>query len=216
MPAEIYKNNEQQIVQKHNRRDLLLIIGSIVFVILAATLVYKLADSGKINLAKILGTSNRGTLINPPRSMSDITLFDEQGKTVSFSSLGNEWIFLVASDGVCQNECKDTLYLTRQLRTALGADSVRVHRILLSHKSPLDLNAKEFIKNEHENLSVLYVTKEEFDKLFLNAKPSLDPLSKHAFFVVDPQGWMMMAYDQTNTYKDVIKDMKFLLKYSAK
>jgi hypothetical protein len=213
--SEIPSNNTQKnTVQAKNRRDLQLIIGSIVFVILSATLLYKLADNGQINLTEVLGTSNRGALINPPRQLDDVMLLDKDGKPVKLSSLPAEWNFLIANAGDCPKTCIDTLYLTRQLRTSLGADSLRVRRILISKQMPIDQSMLAFVQQEHEHLVVLYTTPDQFDKLFTNTKPGLDPLSLNTFFIVDPQGWMMMAYDQGNTYKDVIRDMKFLLKYS--
>lgn len=202
--------------QKKNRRDLLLILGSIVFVIVSATILYRLADSGQINLAETLGTSNRGALITPPRQVDHIMLLDQAGKPVKFSSLKPEWNFLIASAGDCPKSCMDTLYLTRQIRTSLGADSLRVRRILISKQMPIDQSMYALIQQEHEGLEVLYTTPDEFEKLFANAQPGLDPLALNTFFVVDPMGWMMMSYEQKNTYKDVIKDMKFLLKNSPK
>jgi hypothetical protein len=202
--------------RKKNRRDLLLILGSIVFVIVSATILYRLADSGQINLAKMLGTSNRGMLVTPPRQVDDIMLLDRSGKPVKLSSLTPEWNFLIANAGDCPKFCMDTLYLTRQIRTSLGADSLRVRRILISKQMPIDPSMHALIQQEHEGLEVLYTTPDQFDRLFANTQPGLDPLAANTFFVVDPMGWLMMSYDQNNTYKDVIRDMKFLLKNSPK
>jgi hypothetical protein len=35
------------------------------------------------------------------------------------------------------------------------------------------------------------------------------------WYLVDPAGWVMMAYDNQVPYKDVIADLKFLLKNSG-
>jgi hypothetical protein len=202
--------------QKKNRRDLLLILGSIVFVIVSATILYRLADSGQINLAETLGTSNRGTLVTPPRQVDDIMLLDRSGKPVKLAGLTPEWNFLIANAGDCPKSCMDTLYLTRQIRKSLGADSLRVRRILISKQMPIDPSMHALLQQEHEGIEVLYTTPDQFEKLFGNAQPGIDPLALNTFFVVDPLGWLMMSYDQNNTYKDVIKDMKFLLKNSPK
>lgn len=199
-----------------NRRDLILIIGSIVFVIVSATILYRLADSGQINLPKILGTSNHGELVVPPRQIDDVILTDAQGKPIKISSLPPEWNFVVANAGDCPKACADTLYLVRQLRKSLGADSLRIRMILISKQMPIDQSMHAFIQQEHEKLLVLYTTPNQFDRLFANAQPNLDPLSTNTFFVVDPEGWLMMSYDQKHNYKDVLKDMRFLLKNSAK
>ena len=35
------------------------------------------------------------------------------------------------------------------------------------------------------------------------------------WYLVDPAGWIMMSYNEEIPYKDVIKDLKFLLKNSG-
>ena len=35
------------------------------------------------------------------------------------------------------------------------------------------------------------------------------------WYLVDPSGWVMMSYNQNDSYKDVIADLKFLLKNSG-
>ena len=35
------------------------------------------------------------------------------------------------------------------------------------------------------------------------------------WYLVDPAGWIMMSYSTDNSYKDVIADLKFLLKNSG-
>jgi hypothetical protein len=35
------------------------------------------------------------------------------------------------------------------------------------------------------------------------------------WYLVDPSGWIMMSYNRDNSYKDVMADLKFLLKNSG-
>jgi cytochrome oxidase Cu insertion factor (SCO1/SenC/PrrC family) len=198
-----------------SRRALILIVSCVVFVIVSATILYRLAISGGINLPQVLGTSNYGVLVAPPRQLDDVLLLDEQNQPIKLSSLPAEWNFVVANDGSCPKACVDTLYLTRQLRKALGADSLRVRLVLISKQMPIDQTMHAFIQQEHEKLEVLYTTPSQFDKLFANAPAGLDPLAANTFYLVDPQGWLMMSYNQNNTYKEILKDMRFLLKNSS-
>ena len=48
------------------------------------------------------------------------------------------------------------------------------------------------------------------DKLFseYRGQPS-------SWYLVDPAGWIMMSYNEDISYKDVIADLKFLLKNSG-
>ena len=40
-------------------------------------------------------------------------------------------------------------------------------------------------------------------------------LQANAWYLVDPSGWVMMRYSADVNYKDVIGDLKFLLKNSG-
>jgi hypothetical protein len=57
---------------------------------------------------------------------------------------------------------------------------------------------------------VLLLSKEEQRVLFPEQQG--DPTT---WYLVDPAGWVMMAYDNQVPYKDVIADLKFLLKNSG-
>ena len=42
-----------------------------------------------------------------------------------------------------------------------------------------------------------------------------DPTNPSTWYLVDPAGWIMMSYNSEVSYKDVISDLKLLLKNSG-
>ena len=50
--------------------------------------------------------------------------------------------------------------------------------------------------------------------IFQDGRPERH-VAENAWYLVDPSGWVMMRYASEVNYKDVIGDLKFLLKNSG-
>ena len=71
-----------------NNRMVLLLIGGIpVTVILAATWLWFFVARGELDLVGVLGTANRGTLVQPPRQLDDYELLEESGAVVRLTDM---------------------------------------------------------------------------------------------------------------------------------
>ena len=195
---------------RKNRRTLLLMVGSLLFVIIAATVLHRLADSGDGDLPALLGTSNRGTLVDPPLAMADLQLRTELAGAQDYASLPPKWTVLVAVSGECDEICRSSLYLTRQVRVALGRDQPRVRRILLTDVEVIERGFREWLRQEHDDLLVLHASTETVAQV----QSRVPGIARPAYSVIDPQGWLMMTYRQQQDPKDLMADLKFLLKYS--
>lgn len=209
-----------------NRMVLLLIAGLPVTMILGATWLWYFVVHGDLDLVGALGTANRGTLIQPPRQLDDYPLVDQRGRPFLYRDMEPKWALLVASAGVeCDSACEEKLYLTRQIHVALGKEFNRVRRIYISdspvgdtdlavaalsdeHPLPADFNS--YLASEHRGLRALQTGPGELAALFPESRA--DPGS---WYLVDPAGWVMMTYNADTSYKEVIADLKFLLKNSG-
>lgn len=193
-----------------NRRTLLLMIGMLVLVIAAATTVYQLAEEGVIDLPALLGTSNRGVLVHPPLALSALELHTERAGAQDYGALEPKWTLLVASMEGCDERCEQSLYLTRQVRVALGRDLPRVRRVLLT-ASPVEQGLRDWLLREHDDLLILHAKPDSIRQLQM----AVEGIAHPAYFIADPQGWVMMTYRQQQNPKDLLGDMKFLLRNSA-
>ena len=66
------------------------------------------------------------------------------------------------------------------------------------------------IADEHRGLRALTLAPGGYDTLFAEQRED-----SSTWFLVDPAGWVMMSYNSEIGYKDVISDLKFLLKNSS-
>lgn len=155
------------------------------------------------------GFANKGELINPPVSVAALNLRDSDGEPIE-DRFGPEiedpeWVMLVTSPGLCADECQQLLYLARQVNIALGKNANRVNRAAYLEKVPPGL--AESMSEEYPSMELL--TTEE------SAWPdAVAPDSKPRILLVDPFGNIMMRYNSEHIGKDLIKDLKHLLKLS--
>jgi cytochrome oxidase Cu insertion factor (SCO1/SenC/PrrC family) len=192
---------------KSNSRVPALILGSLVLVIFISTLLFRASVNGTINLPELLGTKNNGTLITPPQLLADLPLHVAGADQFQFDKLPKQWTLLIPVANHCDQQCQQTLYITRQLHIALGKNTERVRRIFVA-TAPLDADFERLMA-EHPKVQVLMAEPTAFTQFF--AKAGLEPLRDRQYFIVDPNGWVMMYYNDRHNGKAVMADLKFLL-----
>ncbi len=212
-----------------NNRMMLLLIGGIpVTLILMATWLWYFVVHGDLDLVGMLGTGNRGTLVQPPRQMDDQALFDKDGLPITIAGMDSRWSMVIpAPGGPCAEVCEQSLYVTRQIHVAMGKEFNRLRRLYVSPVSaastPLTVSqlsdgrpapaANEFARylaTEHTDLQALTLSTAGFAALFPE-----QATDGSTWYLVDPAGWVMMSYTKEILYKDVMADLKFLLKNSG-
>ena len=211
-----------------NRMVLLLIGGIPLTMILAATWLWFFVARGDLDLVGLLGTANRGTLVQPPRQLDGQALQDEAGGSIKLADLEPRWAMVIpVAGGHCAEDCERNLYVTRQIHLAMGKDFTRLRRLYISdtsahntqmtvshlsdgHPAPAAGDFIHYLASEHKGLQALTVPAEGYQALF--PEQATDP---GTWYLVDPAGWVMMSYTKDVSYKDVIADLKFLLKNSG-
>ncbi len=197
--------------RKSNRRDLFVIIGTLVLVVAASIALYTATQKGLIDLPALLGTKNKGALVNPPLPIAELPLRDANGQSFDYSAESKRWTLLVPVAGDCDDTCTQALYMTRQIDIALGRESNRVRRYLVTTESPLPPALQQLLNEQHADIKVLQASREAFDGYFGRVSVSGEP---PRFYVVDPYGWLMMYYSATHDGHAVLSDLKFLVKNS--
>jgi hypothetical protein len=223
--TETQTQTESQ-TQYSGRLVLLLIAGLPLTMILMGTWLWYFVVRGDLDLVGMLGTANRGTLVQPPRQLEGVALLDGTGAPVSYADLGRKWTLLVPGAGAkCDATCEQSLYVTRQIHIAMGREASRIQRLYLGDRGPAETalagelpsdgrpapaSFAEFLQTEHPGLEVLQLAGEDHGSLF--SEYQRDP---GTWYLVDPAGWIMMSYDAGTPYRDVMADLKFLLKNSS-
>lgn len=207
-----------------NRIVLLSIIGLPVTMILAATWLWYFVARGDIDIVDMLGTSNHGTLLNPPMQLVDQPFENQFGATTKFLSDKHQWSLVIPVPAQCDRDCLSTLYTTRQIHVGLGKEFGRVRRVFVSPEvvngsagmpeglpDPESMNTAtlgSYLEMQHKGVPLLVLSSDSFSAVFEDVKPG-------TWFLADPAGWMMMSFDGNTHYKDVTSDLKFLLKNSG-
>ena len=76
------------------------------------------------------------------------------------------------------------------------------------HPAPTDFAS--YLDREQRDLTALIGPKGTYQAMLS------EYVSDHSvWYLVDPAGWIMMSYHEGISYKDVISDLKFLLKNSS-
>ncbi len=158
------------------------------------------------------GTRNKGVLVMPPLQLNDINLRDAQGATARLEERKNVWLFLMAEPAACDEACKKRFWEVRQTRVALGKYQSYIQRFWLVTEGALDAATQQWLKQEHPDIQLLYVDQQGWQSLLAKSPQGLASIKEARFYLVDPRNFLMMYYRPEDTYKDVIVDMKFLLK----
>jgi len=211
---------------RRNRLVLALIAGIPVTMILAASWLWYFVVHGDLDLVGTLGTANRGSLVRPPRQLDEVELFEQSGFVFRYADLEPRWTMLIpAAGGACSQACERSLYTTRQIHVAMGKEFNRLRRIYLSETPveatelvvdqlsedrPAPDSFAAYLQSGHRGLKPLVLGPGAFAQLFSEYRA--DPAT---WYLVDPAGWVMMSYNGEVPYKDVIADLKFLLKNSS-
>lgn len=218
---------QEPVARANNGRLVMLLIAGIpLTMVLAATWLWWFVIRGDLDIVAMLGTANSGKLLNPPRALAEEQLQSPTGVSLPWNNVDHQWTLLVTQEGaVCAELCERKLYLTRQIHLALGKEFPRVRRMLVTDRAPEDIaltvaqlsDAKPtppglpaLLATEHSNVTVMRLNPPAWPELFAETA-----LAEDVWYLVDPAGWVMMAYDDAVSYKDVISDVKFLLKNSG-
>ena len=234
----------QHTDQRDGRAILLLIAGLPVTMILAATWLWYFVERGDIDILGALGTANSGEILSNPANIRSRSFTASDGSETSLDALEPKWTFMVVNSGeICDATCSELLYLTRQIRIAIGRDFHRIQRVMMVDlpADSIRISTSTGAESAQERIEGGAVT-EAIDNASTIAAAGETPLldaieSEHpdvsvwqagsdpvvperhaadsAWYLVDPSGWVMMRYSSEVNYKNVIGDLKFLLKNSG-
>ena len=198
---------------KASKLPLLLIIFTTFAVMVSGFLLFPNDDGQRDRLLSILGTNNRGTLLNPIVVMADMPLTDQQGEAWLWQEQAPKWRLLLPFVGTCDDACRDFLYTSRQVHIRLDKKTQRVKRVFLNLGAPLDDEMNAYLKREHPYLTVVRGDLADFSALIgsTNAQWAGDT---PRLFLVDQQGVAMMYYTPEHDGSDLLGDLKHLIKYS--
>ena len=176
--------------RRKGRWQLLLILLMVIGPMALATFMYKLQfwvpDS----------RSYHGEMIGNGQTRADIGVQADEER----------WQLLVTAPGTCAADCQQLVYLARQLQISLGRDASRASHALASAQ-PVGTEYEAKLKAEYPQLQRYSLDLSTFTK---DAAAPGDA----QLWIVDPHGNLVLRYDAKVKGKDLLNDLRHLLKLS--
>ncbi len=171
------------------RLQLLLILFVVLGPMILATFMYKL----KFWVPE--GRSYHGVMIGNGEGRADIGI-DAQDE---------RWQLLVSAPEACAEECRQLVYLARQIQVGLGHDASRASHALAAAQ-PLAADYQALLGREYPQLRRYPLDVQRYVQKVGEVGPQL--------WIVDPHGNLVLRYDAKVNGKHVLDDLRHLLKLS--
>ncbi len=171
------------------RLQLLLILFVVLGPMILATSMYKL------QFWVPEGRSFHGVMIGNGQSRADIGI-DAQDE---------RWQLLVSTPQACAEDCRQLVYLARQIQVGLGRDASRASQALAAAQA-LDADYQAVLGREYPQLQRYPLDSQRYQQQVGEPGPQL--------WIVDPHGNLVLRYDAKVNGKKVLDDLRHLLKLS--
>ncbi|MFP3493637.1 hypothetical protein SB759_05375 [Pseudomonas sp. SIMBA_059] len=176
--------------RRKGRWQLILILMMVIGPMVLATFMYKLQfwvpDS----------RSYHGEMIGNGQTRADIGVQADEER----------WQLLVTAPAPCADDCRQLVYLARQLQISLGRDASRASHALASAQ-PVSAEYEARLKAEYPQLQRYALDLSTF------TKDAAAP-GEAQLWIVDPHGNLVLRYDAKVKGKDLLNDLRLLLKLS--
>lgn len=183
---------------------LLIIMGPMLF---AWVLFYK----GNLQQLRL---SHHGDLIKPVININSVVFHDPVQK-ISFKgkALKGKWWLIYVAPTRCYQDCQNTLYNMQQIRLALGKNTSKVERLYISNPYCPISTCEQTASQSFAQMKRANLEKAEFDGLFGMSNNAGED-TQGDLYILDPQGNLMMYYPGNKEARDILSDIKRLVKIS--
>ena len=176
--------------RRKGRLQLLLILLGVIGPMILATGMYKL------QFWVPEGRSYHGELIGNGQTRADLGIQAQEDR----------WQMLVTAPRDCSVDCQQLVYLARQIQIGLGRDASRASHALAAAQ-PLDAGYSARLAREYPQLQRYPLELPRYQK----TAPGIEAPQ---LWIVDPHGNLVLRYGVDVNGKDLLKDLRQLLKLS--
>lgn len=211
--TEVTNTEADKLKEKQmQRRGRIIAAALILSVSLPMLLAYILYHTG-VGVPE--GTISEGELLSPPQSFSSWSPVTVEGRSWSVSNEPRKrWRLIIPADRACTGYCEENLYLTRQVHIRLASEAYRVERIVLPLDGHFSGEKVTWLEQEHPGVRVLAPDMEAMMVSLAQTNVPDDPLQAGRYYLMDQEGYVMMAYGPEHSGGQLLEDIKRLLRYS--
>lgn len=160
------------------------------------------------------GTVNKGDLLLPATSIASLAATKSDGSSALDIGERKLWRVITVGNDSCSEECKNLLYLSRQVHIRLGEKSVRVERLFLHTGSSYSADFSQWLSTEHPQLVQARVDAEQWRTLMAGSSIAEHRLDGSHIYIIDQEGFAMLSFNSQHEGADLLTDLKRLLRYS--
>lgn len=176
--------------RRKGRLQLLLILLGVIGPMILATGMYKL------QFWVPEGRSYHGELIGNGQTRANLGVQAQEDR----------WQLLVTAPKECSVDCQKLVYLARQVQIGLGRDAGRASHALAAAQ-PLNSDYDAKLTREYPQLQRYPMDLTTFSK-------TTGDQTVPQLWIIDPHGNLVLRYDPTVKGKDLLNDLRHLLKLS--
>ena len=191
-------------MSESDSKDRPLSFGLLIALPLFALLVY-----GIWQVTNQSGSSLNGVKLMPPGILSDMVLVDADNQALPATLFKDKWSYVVFAESECDDACEQQLLITREVANS----ATDVQRVLVLAHEPTD----EFIKRisaENPQLVIAVLTRPIWTIFIVQFQSAIEEVGGAPYFLVNPNGLVIVGYDDLASAQDVISDLQSLLKQS--
>ncbi len=154
-------------------------------------------------------TVNAGRLLSPAQHIADLVGED----AMQAYAREKKWRLLLPVMAECDEACERNLYTSRQVHIRLAQKSERLERVAVLGEDQISEERLNTLALEHPRLKFVEVPSETWTTWLSNMALGAAAGEK-LYFLVDQEGFAMMAYSSDVHGNDLLKDLKRALKFS--
>ena len=189
-----------------------LVVAMPLIAIAAAYFFFPNNQQQRDDLLSWLGTTNHGELVEPSQSIADLSFIKQSSATAEGGQWqvgGNhKWKLVVVDNGDCDAACQQALYLNRQTHKLIPKRTNHLERFYISTQLPGRAQQQRLME-EYPGVTALLDSNNQFQQLLdtTNVPGNRDGF----YYLIAPNGELVLYYTPEHKYKRVIKDLKVLL-----
>lgn len=159
-------------------------------------------------------TVNQGVLVNDPLVVTDFHFRDLNDKPWNLAEQQPKFRLVIPVLGECEAECRDNLYVTRQVRRRLAEKSDQLERVYVQLGKQDEAAFHDFLSEEHGDVVYLTGDYQEWQQ-GLGSKEELEADFKgREYYLLHRYGALGLAYNREHTGNQLLDDLEFLIRTS--
>ena len=191
------------------RRTLLVIVLIFLIPVLLAWALY--FDHGLLPSSH----TNHGLLISPTFRITELDLAPHTRSIgAQDSAHPGKWTLLYFYPGDCDRRCEQGLFDLRQIRLAMGKNSLRIDRALLTYSSHTGARLSTLLEKHFPGTQHYRVNPARFHAVINHHVHAVYATKPGTLYLIDPIGNVIMIYPPKTDPNGVFKDIQLLLRVS--